>query len=50
MQDILGLIELPEVGKRELLTKVLFNGKVLESPFVPVGDILQGGVLEFRSS
>lgn len=42
-------IKAPEVGKKELLTKVLFNGKVLETPFVSVSDLLKGGVLEFRS-
>lgn len=42
-------IKAPDVGKKELLTKVLFNGKVLENPFIQVSDILQGGILEFRS-
>lgn len=42
-------IKASEVGKKKLLTKIMFNGKILESPFIPIRDILQGGVLEFRS-
>lgn len=42
-------IKAPEAGKKPLLPKVLFNGKVLESPFIPVQSILEGGTLEFRS-
>lgn len=42
-------IKAPELGKKELLTKVMFNGKVLDRPFVPIKDIMQGGVLEFKA-
>ena len=33
--------------KNKLLTKVKFNGKLLEKPFIPLKDILEGGVLKF---
>jgi predicted alpha-1,2-mannosidase len=33
--------------KNELLTKIKFNGKELNRPFIAVKDILAGGVLEF---
>ncbi len=42
-------IKAPELGKKEILTKVLYNGKVLDKPFIPVSSMLNGGVLEFRS-
>lgn len=42
-------IKAPEVGRKKLLTKVFFDGKELDKPFVQVKDIMKGGVLEFRS-
>ncbi|SDD05267.1 GH92 family glycosyl hydrolase [Niabella drilacis] len=42
-------IKAPELGEKALLTKVRFNGKVLDKPFIPVREILKGGTLVFRS-
>ncbi|SMC91970.1 GH92 family glycosyl hydrolase [Pedobacter nyackensis] len=42
-------IQAPEVGKEALLTKISFDGKVLDKPFISVKDIMKGGILEFRS-
>lgn len=33
--------------RTETLTRVLFNGRELETPFIKVRDILGGGTLEF---
>lgn len=40
----------PEIGSKQLLTKVSFNGKVLKSPFIPVKEIMAGGILKFSSN
>lgn len=42
-------IKAPGLGRKALLTKVFFNGKELDHPFIPVRDIMEGGILEFRS-
>lgn len=34
-------------AKNKLLTKVKFNGKLLDKSFIPVSDVLKGGLLEF---
>lgn len=36
--------------KNKLLTKVKFNGKLLDKPYIPVKAILEGGKLEFLSN
>ena len=36
-----------KISKDGLMTKVKFNGKLLEKPFIKVKDILKGGHLEF---
>lgn len=43
------VIKAPEVRKKSLLTKVTFDGKLIDRAFIPVKQILEGGVLEFRS-
>lgn len=42
-------IKAPELGEKELLTNISFNGKILNQPFISVKDIFSGGVLEFSS-
>lgn len=43
------IIEASELGEKKYLTKVSFNGKHLDKPFISVKDVLQGGVLKFCS-
>jgi predicted alpha-1,2-mannosidase len=40
-------VKAKDPDKNKLLTKVKFNGKLLDKPFIPVKDILKGGLLEF---
>lgn len=36
------------LGEHEILPVVLFNGKKLDAPFIPIKELWKGGVLEFR--
>lgn len=44
------IVKAKDLNRNKLLTKIKFNGKVLEKPFIKVQDILNGGVLEFLSN
>jgi len=40
-------IKAKDIRKHKTLTTVKFNGVTLERPFIPIKDVLKGGVLEF---
>ena len=40
----------PETGREKTLTNVSFDGKTLETPFIKVRDIFNGGTLEFKKA
>jgi predicted alpha-1,2-mannosidase len=41
------LVKAPNLKENKVLTKIKFNGKILNQPFIKVKDIRAGGVLEF---
>lgn len=42
-------VKAKKLTKTKTLTTVRFNGKKLETPFIKVADVMQGGVLEFSA-
>lgn len=43
------IVRAPKVKKEQTLTCVRMNGQLLKRPFVPIKEIMQGGVLEFSA-
>ncbi|MGL6180510.1 MAG: GH92 family glycosyl hydrolase, partial [Tannerellaceae bacterium] len=41
------IIKAPDLQTKKVLSNVFLNGKKLATPFVPVKEILEGGILEF---
>lgn len=43
------VIKTSDLGEGKPLTYIRMNGRLLEKPFIPVREIMQGGILEFSS-